>query len=709
MKWPVSFSLQGTPPDLHQSQCGCSETEQWELLQSLPRAGCFPPSPGKGTLGTGEWQKEETEVSDIHCCRRGCHLELDGTKDLWGEYFWGIQGTVSHRTRERPAPLSGNDSAQRCCRDVRDAHLSHKQTQPPRKGKALRRPRRWQRPFPGRPAGLRGAAAGPAPSEAGSGPAGPPPPVSTPGSPSPPPRLSSPRPAQSVAAMAEGGEGEELLRPPLPAGAPGPKRLCSRTCPAGGTGAAHPRPGAAGAGAGPGAGGSGAPAASAGCCPAAGAAAGPAGAAASGAAAAAAASGGGGVGAGGCLLQPESLLDAAAKRVAGSWAFERVEGRFQRIPEPVQRRIVYWSFPRSERQICMYSSFQPGRAAAGTASPSAASGSGAAVTGGGSAGTAAPAAGATAGEESPAAGPPQPPPGAPAAPSAPHGEGLPFRRGIRLLESGAVDNVLQVGECPPPPSPTPAPPPASPRERLSLLSACCWTGKSSPRSPWGNDALCPTPCVCPTTPCPPPNPPTRGATGVGTRCGDGGIVLCVLVFSGGGVGGWGRCLSCPLAQGVPLRCPPSFLRSLSPPCPCAKGTETRRLAQNNPLPAVTDARSHSGDMTLGFVWQMWDGNPSRMVRGGEGRAVVGPRCFEEPLSSFWGGKKKGKNNPIGYSLHSKEHYQNIFQLRHENRKQRKNSAPTSEETWGEFTEHKRVFSEDIIIPFCCGFFLFFFW
>uniref|UniRef100_A0A8C4XU27 Zinc finger SWIM-type containing 5 n=1 Tax=Falco tinnunculus TaxID=100819 RepID=A0A8C4XU27_FALTI len=83
---------------------------------------------------------------------------------------------------------------------------------------------------------------------------------------------------------------------------------------------------------------------------------------------------------------PESLLDAAAKRVAGSWAFERVEGRFQRIPEPVQRRIVYWSFPRSERQICMYSSFQPGR-----------------------------------------------------------GEGLPFRRGIRLLETGAVDNVLQVG------------------------------------------------------------------------------------------------------------------------------------------------------------------------------------------------------------------------------------------------------------------------
>ncbi|NXP83506.1 ZSWM5 protein, partial [Ramphastos sulfuratus] len=79
---------------------------------------------------------------------------------------------------------------------------------------------------------------------------------------------------------------------------------------------------------------------------------------------------GGAAGGAGSLLQPESLLDAAAKRVAGSWAFERVEGRFQRIPEPVQRRIVYWSFPRSERQICMYSSFQPGRAAA--ASPASA-------------------------------------------------------------------------------------------------------------------------------------------------------------------------------------------------------------------------------------------------------------------------------------------------------------------------------------------------
>uniref|UniRef100_A0A8C1MAQ7 Zinc finger SWIM domain-containing protein 5-like n=1 Tax=Cyprinus carpio TaxID=7962 RepID=A0A8C1MAQ7_CYPCA len=118
---------------------------------------------------------------------------------------------------------------------------------------------------------------------------------------------------------------------------------------------------------------------------------------------------------------PESLLDCAAKAVAEKWAFERVEERFERIPEPVQRRIVYWSFPRNEREICMYSSFQC--RVAGEEGPvvgsSSSVGSGT-VPGGvtntpGSAGT-----GGT-------------------------GDGLPFRRGIRLLETGCVDNVLQVG------------------------------------------------------------------------------------------------------------------------------------------------------------------------------------------------------------------------------------------------------------------------
>uniref|UniRef100_A0A669QST4 SWIM-type domain-containing protein n=1 Tax=Phasianus colchicus TaxID=9054 RepID=A0A669QST4_PHACC len=105
---------------------------------------------------------------------------------------------------------------------------------------------------------------------------------------------------------------------------------------------------------------------------------------------------------------PESLLDIAARKVAEKWPFQRVEERFERIPEPVQRRIVYWSFPRSEREICMYSSFNTG-------------------------------------SEDPAAAPV----GAAAAPGgaadAADENRLPFRRGIALLDGGCVDNVLQVG------------------------------------------------------------------------------------------------------------------------------------------------------------------------------------------------------------------------------------------------------------------------
>ncbi|KAB1259325.1 Zinc finger SWIM domain-containing protein 4 [Camelus dromedarius] len=79
--------------------------------------------------------------------------------------------------------------------------------------------------------------------------------------------------------------------------------------------------------------------------------------------------------------RPEALLDLSAKRVAESWAFE----------QPVQKRIVFWSFPRSEREICMYSSlgYQP--------------------------------------------------------PEGEHDARVPFTRGLHLLQSGAVDRVLQVG------------------------------------------------------------------------------------------------------------------------------------------------------------------------------------------------------------------------------------------------------------------------
>lgn len=100
----------------------------------------------------------------------------------------------------------------------------------------------------------------------------------------------------------------------------------------------------------------------------------------------------------GKTLNPESLLDIAARRVAEKWPFQRVEERFERIPEPVQRRIVYWSFPRSEKEICMYSSFNAGGEESGTSGDN--------------------------NDETQ----------------------LPFLRGVTLLEGGWVDNVLQVGE-----------------------------------------------------------------------------------------------------------------------------------------------------------------------------------------------------------------------------------------------------------------------
>ncbi|XP_041343050.1 zinc finger SWIM domain-containing protein 6-like isoform X2 [Pyrgilauda ruficollis] len=109
---------------------------------------------------------------------------------------------------------------------------------------------------------------------------------------------------------------------------------------------------------------------------------------------------------------PESLLDIAARKVAEKWPFQRVEERFERIPEPVQRRIVYWSFPRSEREICMYSSFNTGAEDLTTA------------PGGAAGGTA---------------------PGGGADTAAVDENHLPFHRGIVLLDGGYVDNVLQVG------------------------------------------------------------------------------------------------------------------------------------------------------------------------------------------------------------------------------------------------------------------------
>ena len=92
---------------------------------------------------------------------------------------------------------------------------------------------------------------------------------------------------------------------------------------------------------------------------------------------------------------PDPLLDICARAVAERVPFQRIEERYARIPEPVQRRIIFWSFPRNEHDIFMYSSL----------SKAAASGS--------------------SGDY----------------------QSLPFHKGVRLLETGCVESVLQVGEC----------------------------------------------------------------------------------------------------------------------------------------------------------------------------------------------------------------------------------------------------------------------
>ncbi|KAK0052119.1 zinc finger SWIM domain-containing protein 5-like isoform X1 [Biomphalaria pfeifferi] len=91
------------------------------------------------------------------------------------------------------------------------------------------------------------------------------------------------------------------------------------------------------------------------------------------------------------LKQVDSLLDITAKIVAEKIPFQRIEQQYDRIPEPVQSKIVFWSFPRNERDIYMYSSY--------------------------------------------------------ANCSKEHSENqkLPFHQGVRLLDNGAVANVLQIG------------------------------------------------------------------------------------------------------------------------------------------------------------------------------------------------------------------------------------------------------------------------
>jgi hypothetical protein len=86
------------------------------------------------------------------------------------------------------------------------------------------------------------------------------------------------------------------------------------------------------------------------------------------------------------LLQPLSLLDCCAKTVASKISFQEIEETFTCIPEPVQLRVIYWSFPCDEQEIRMYST------------------------------------------------------------SAIQHQKMPFYQGIKLLEKRAVKNILQVGK-----------------------------------------------------------------------------------------------------------------------------------------------------------------------------------------------------------------------------------------------------------------------
>ena len=89
---------------------------------------------------------------------------------------------------------------------------------------------------------------------------------------------------------------------------------------------------------------------------------------------------------------PDSLLDICARITAETTPFQLIEERYDRIPEPVQERVIFWSFPRNERDICMYSSLSR----------------------------------------------------VPTNSQEYHNS--PFYRGIKILEQGCVQDVLQVGE-----------------------------------------------------------------------------------------------------------------------------------------------------------------------------------------------------------------------------------------------------------------------
>ena len=49
-------------------------------------------------------------------------------------------------------------------------------------------------------------------------------------------------------------------------------------------------------------------------------------------------------------------MDIASKYAAENFPYQHVEDVLGNVPEPIQKRIVYWAFPRDEKAILLYSS-----------------------------------------------------------------------------------------------------------------------------------------------------------------------------------------------------------------------------------------------------------------------------------------------------------------------------------------------------------------
>ena len=55
------------------------------------------------------------------------------------------------------------------------------------------------------------------------------------------------------------------------------------------------------------------------------------------------------------FIQVLSLMELSAKCAASNYAFEVVEQHNPPIPEALQLRIAFWSFPESKEEIRLYS------------------------------------------------------------------------------------------------------------------------------------------------------------------------------------------------------------------------------------------------------------------------------------------------------------------------------------------------------------------